>query len=133
MPARILIVEDNQANLELARYLLEFAGYSLLAAADGAEGFDILRREQPDLVLCDLQMPIMDGYGMVRKVREDPSLLNTTAIAVSALSMAGDRATALAAGFDGYLSKPIDPEKFVEEIEAFLPPELRALRPTDRT
>ena len=131
MAARILIVEDNAANLELARYLLEHGGHVPVQALDGAQGLDALRSEQPDIVLCDLQMPVMDGFEMLREVRQDPALRSTVMVAVSALSMASDRATALAAGFDGYLSKPIDPETFVAEVEAFLPAALRATRPNN--
>lgn len=130
MSARILIVEDNQINLALLKYLLEYAGYAALFAANGAEGLELVRTERPDLVLCDLQMPVMNGYEMLRALREDPDVRHTPVIAVTAFSMRGDRSTALAAGFDGYLSKPIDPETFIREIEAFLPPELRAPRPT---
>jgi two-component system cell cycle response regulator len=129
MAARILIVEDNAANLELARYLLEHAGHVPQQALDGAQGLDALRSEQPDIVLCDLQMPVMNGFEMLREVRQDPALRGSIVIAISALSMASDRATALAAGFDGYLSKPIDPETFVADVEAFLPAALRAPRP----
>lgn len=130
MSARILIVEDNRINLALLKYLLEYTGYAALFAANGAEGLELVRTERPDLVLCDLQMPVMNGYEMLRALREDPDVRHTPVIAVTAFSMRGDRSTALAAGFDGYLSKPIDPETFIREIEAFLPPELRAPRPT---
>src|SRR5690606_32935896 len=70
MPARILIVEDNTANLELVRYLLESAGYRTLSAMDGVEGLAMARREKPDLVLCDLQLPQLDGYGVLQGLRE---------------------------------------------------------------
>lgn len=129
MTTRILIVEDNAANLELASYLLEHAGYTMLQALDGAQGLHAIRGQQPDLVLCDLQMPVMNGFEMLREVRADPALRSTVVVAVSALSMASDRAKALAAGFDGYLSKPIDPETFVAEVEAFLSMTSHAPRP----
>jgi CheY-like chemotaxis protein len=129
MSARILIVEDNPANLDLVRYLLESHGYATLTATDGAQGLRIAREKRPDLILCDLQMPLVDGYEVSRQIRNDPSLRDIVAIAVTAVSMSGDRAAALAAGFDGYISKPIDPERFVEQIEAYLRPELRARRP----
>ncbi len=129
MPACILIIEDNPANLELARYLLAAHGYPTLAATDGREGVRVIREARPDLVLCDLQIPLLDGYGVVAEIRNDPGLNGTVVVAVTAFSMLGDRATALAAGFDGYVSKPIDPVGFVPEIESFLPPELRVPRP----
>jgi CheY-like chemotaxis protein len=129
MPARILIIEDNPANLELARYLLEARGYPTLAAIDGEQGLRAAHAERPDLVLCDLQMPVMDGYEVMRQLRNDPLLRDVVAIAVTAFSMPGDRDAVLAAGFDGYVSKPIDPEGFVQQIEAHLRPELRSERP----
>jgi len=132
MPARILIVEDNPANLDLSKYLVESHGYATLTATDGEQGLRIAREKRPDLILCDLQMPVMDGYELLKQIRNEPSLSDIIAIAVTAFSMSGDRDTALAAGFDGYISKPIDPERFVEQIEAYLRPELRAKRPPGR-
>ena len=129
MAARILIIEDNKANLELAEYLLKASGYTTLTATDGEEGVRSARKEHPDLIICDLQMPIMDGYEVVRHLKKDPLLRSIPVIAVTALSMPGDRSKVLAAGFDGYLSKPIEPETFVRTVEDFLPPGLRA-RPT---
>jgi CheY-like chemotaxis protein len=128
MAARILIIEDNAANLELARYLLEARGYSTLLATDGGQGLRTARTERPDLVLCDLQMPVMDGYEVIGQLRNDPLLRDVVAIAVTAFSMRGDRDAVLSAGFDGYVSKPINPERLVEQIEAYLRPELRAER-----
>ena len=129
MAARILVIEDNKANLELVEYLLKASGYATLAARDGEEGVRAARKEHPDLIICDLQMPIMDGYEVVRHLKKDPLLRSIPVIAVTALSMPGDRSNVLAAGFDGYLSKPIDPETFVGTVEDFLPPGLRARRP----
>ncbi|HYQ93812.1 MAG TPA: response regulator [Burkholderiales bacterium] len=131
MAARILIIEDNKANLELVEYLLEASGYATFAARDGEEGIRGARKEHPDLIICDLQMPIMDGYEVVRELKKDPLLRPIPVIAVTALSMAGDRNNVLAAGFDGYLSKPIEPETFVLTVEGFLPPGLRAPRSPD--
>ena len=131
MATRILIIEDNTANLELAEYLLKASGYATLAARDGDEGVRSARKERPDLIVCDLQMPVMDGYEVVRQLKGDPLLRPIPIIAVTALSMPGDRKSVLAAGFDGYLSKPIDPETFVRTVEGFLPPGLRARRPAD--
>jgi CheY-like chemotaxis protein len=129
MAARILIIEDNPANLELVRYLLEAHGYSAVIAPDGGEGMRVAREQRPDLVLCDLQMPVLDGYGVLAELRKDPALRPVPVVAVTALSMAGDRSSVLSAGFDGYISKPIDPERFVGQIEAFLRPDLCAAIP----
>jgi len=125
MAACILIVEDNEANLNLVRYLLEHRGYAIVTAVDGNAGVKMARAHHPDLILCDLQMPGLDGFGVLRELREDPELRNVVMIAVTALSMPGDRDSVLAAGFDGYLAKPIDPETFVTDVEAFLRPESR--------
>lgn len=119
--ARILIIEDNAANLELAQYLLEHRGHRVLLATDGELGVQAARRERPELVLCDLQMPRLDGYGVLEQMRGDPTLAGTPIVAVTAFSMPGDAQKVRDAGFDGYFSKPIEPETFVSQIEAFLP------------
>ena len=126
MTARILIIEDNYANLELAEYLLNACGHETFGARDGAEGVRAARQERPDLIICDLQMPVMNGYEVVRELKNDASLGLIPVIAVTALSMPGDRDQVMSAGFQGYLPKPIDPETFVQTIEGYLPPGLRA-------
>lgn len=128
MAARILVIEDNAANLELVRYLLSFSGYTVLEARDGAQGVAMALQERPDLVVCDLQMPLLDGYEVLARLRENPASAATVIVAVTAFSMPNDRQKVMTAGFDGYLSKPIEPEKFVHQIEAFLPAELQAPR-----
>lgn len=133
MAARILIVEDNKINLELVEYLLNSFGYSTFAARDGAEGVRTALREHPDLIICDLQMPVLNGYEMVRELKKDSLLSLIPIIAVTALSMPGDRDQVMSAGFNGYLSKPIDPETFVRTVEGHLAPELRARRSSDAT
>jgi two-component system, cell cycle response regulator DivK len=124
--ARILVIEDNAANLELARYLLSFSGYTVLEARDGAQGVDMALRERPDLVVCDLQMPLLDGYQVLARLREDAASAAMVVVAVTAFSMPNDRHKVMTAGFNGYLSKPIEPEHFVAQIGAFLPAALRA-------
>lgn len=126
MPARILVVEDNAANLELVRYLLSYSGYAVLEARDGAQGVETALRELPDLIVCDLQMPLLDGYQVLARLRADATTAAIVVVAVTAFSMPNDRQKVITAGFDGYLSKPIEPERFVAQIEAFLPPGLRA-------
>jgi two-component system, cell cycle response regulator DivK len=126
MPARVLIIEDNPANLELVRYLLESRGYTALTAVDGEQGLRIFRAAHPDIVLCDLQLPTLDGFEVLSRIRDEPGHTATPVIAVTALSMPTDRAAALAAGFNDYLPKPIEPSSFVEQVEAFIRPELRA-------
>jgi two-component system, cell cycle response regulator DivK len=119
--AHILIIEDNAANLALAQYLLEHAGHRVLQATDGHAGVAIAKRVQPDLVICDLQMPLLDGYGVLEQLRFDAACAGIPIVAVTAFSMSGDEQKVRKAGFDGYLSKPIEPEAFVSQIEAFLP------------
>jgi len=130
MLARILVIEDNVVNMELVRYLLSFNGYSVLEVCDGAQGLEAAVRHRPDLIICDLQMPLLDGYQVLARLRNDPATAGLVIVAVTAFSMPNDRQMVMTAGFDGYLSKPIDPESFVGQIEAFLPAELRA---PDRT
>ena len=120
MAARILIVEDNHANMELMGYLLQAGGYEVLGAHDGIEGIAIAERERPALVICDVNLPRLDGYDLLRYLKEHPGLHTIPCIAVTALAMVGDRERMLDAGFDGYISKPIDPETFVGSIEQFL-------------
>ena len=128
MAATVLIIEDNAPNLELVKYLLEAHGYAALAATDGEQGVRAARLHHPELILCDLQIPVIDGYEVMRTLRGDPAFSRTPIIAVTAFSMAGDRDTAIAAGFDAYISKPIDPEQFVRQIEEFLPAASRSNR-----
>ena len=130
--ARFLIIEDNPANLELVRYLLEHAGHRVDGAVNGIDGVFAVGATAPDLVICDLQLPMLDGYGVLRELRARPAHAALPIVAVTAFSMPNDRKNVMQAGFDGYLSKPIDPETFVERIESFLPPALR-LQSSGRT
>ena len=120
--ARILIIEDNPANIELMSFLLGAYGHTPLSAADGPRGVAAARSERPDLVACDVNLPGMDGFAVLAALKADPLLAGVPVLAVTALAMAGDREKVLAAGFDGYISKPIEPESFVAELEAFLAP-----------
>ena len=126
MPARILIAEDNEANLALVEYLLQAAGHRTVGATDGQQAVRLARESRPDLVICDLQMPQVDGYSVLAHLRDDPALRDVPVIALTAFSRRIDRTTVLVAGFDGYLSKPIEPETFIEEIERYLQPQLRS-------
>ena len=128
MPARILIIEDDSASRALVKYLLETAGHATLDAEDGGAGARLALEANPDLVICDLQMPVMNGYEVVRYLREHPLWRRVPMVAVTAFSMSGDRETALTAGFDQHLTKPIVPETFVGQIEALLPTALWARR-----
>ncbi|WP_332861918.1 EAL domain-containing protein [Janthinobacterium svalbardensis] len=121
MSARILIIEDNATNMELMVYLLRAFGYTPLAAYDGEEGVRMARSELPDLIICDVHLPKLDGYGVVAELKKDPLLRKIPALAVTALAMVGDRERLLEAGFNGYIGKPIEPDLFVAELESFLP------------
>src|SRR5690349_14536347 len=120
--ARMLVIEDNPANSELMAYLLTAFGDTLLLASDGEEGLATARREPLDLIVCDMQLPRMDGYAIVRQLKEWPETRTIPVIAVTALAMVGDRDRIIAHGFDGYISKPIIPQTFVAQVENFLDP-----------
>lgn len=126
--ARILVIEDNADNLELMVYLLKAFGHTPIVAVDGDEGLAAVSRERPEMILCDLHLPRLDGYEVARRLKADPELGRIPLIAVTASAMVGDRARGLAAGFDGYIAKPIDPEIFVATVEEHLPVELRGRR-----
>lgn len=116
---RILIIEDDPFSLELYTILLEASGYTILTARDGEQGLAVARREQPDLIVCDVVLPKMGGCEVVRYLKADPVLRRVPIIAVTALDDRADRDRLLAAGFDGYIAKPIEAEVFVEQIEDF--------------
>ena len=120
MPGRILVIEDNPMNLELITYLLRAFGYIVVTAVDGDEGIKLARQEMLDLIICDVHLPKLDGYEVARYLKRDPLLRQIPLVAVTALAMAGDREKIIAAGFDGYIDKPIAPEIFVKQVEAFL-------------
>lgn len=118
--ARILIIEDNPENMQLMMYLLTAFGHTVLETTLGEKGLRLAKEESPDLILCDLHMPGMDGYEVAKRLKLDPQLAAIPLVAVTAYAMVGDREKVLAAGFNGYISKPINPELFVSEIEIFL-------------
>jgi two-component system, cell cycle response regulator len=119
--ARILVIEDNPINLELMTYLLRAWGHEPVATADGEAGIEQARRERPDLIVCDIQLPGIDGYEVAQRLKAKPSLDGVPLIAVTAYAMMGDRDRALQAGFDGHFSKPIDPATFMVALSRFLP------------
>jgi CheY-like chemotaxis protein len=118
--ARVLVIEDNLTNLELMGYLLRAFGHEVLTAHDGEEGLEVARRERPALIVCDVQLPGLSGYEVADRLKRDPALRAVPLVAVTALAMVGDRDKVLAAGFDGYIAKPIAPETFASQVEAFL-------------
>src|SRR5579864_6787544 len=131
--SQILIIEDNAANLDLMGYLLTSFGHEVVTASDGEAGLEAAREKRPTLIVCDVQMPKLDGFAVVRALREDPALARTTVVAVTAFAMVGDREKILGAGFDGYIAKPIAPETFVQQINLFLPQSERSSRSAPAT
>jgi len=119
--ARILLVEDTPANRALATKILGAAGHHVLTAETGRVGMALARELLPDLVLMDLGLPDIDGWAAIAGLRADAATSRLRVVAFTAHAMAGDRERALAAGFDGYLSKPIDFETFAESVARFLP------------
>jgi two-component system cell cycle response regulator len=101
-------------------YLLNAFGHTILTAQDGEEGLEMARQEVPDLIICDVQLPTIDGYEVARWLKSHPQLHRIPLVAVTALAMVGDRAKMLASGFDDYIAKPLSPETFVQEVEKFL-------------
>lgn len=128
MHRKILVIEDNEQNRILMRQILKYQGYEVLEAADGAAGLAMAREHMPDLVLLDLQMPVMGGFAVIRELRKTPELSKLKVMAVTSFAMKGDREKALEAGFDEYVTKPIDTRKFVEIVKTILPVENMTLK-----
>lgn len=114
---RILLIEDNSQNRYLATFLLESRGHEVLQAESGPEGILMSGKCQPDLILLDIQLPVMDGYAVAQALRSDPALDAVPIVAVTSYAMVGDRERVLASGCDGYIEKPINPETFAADIE----------------
>lgn len=121
MKATILIIEDNEKNRYLATFILEKSGYRVFQAEDGQAGIALARQIKPDLILLDIQLPVMDGYAVARELLQNRELQNVPIVAVTSYAMVGDRERVLAVGCVGYIEKPINPATFVTEIEHFLP------------
>lgn len=120
MQPTILIIEDNEQNLYLTRFILEQRGYKTLEARDGPSGITLAQAFPPALILLDIQLPEMDGYAVARNLRNIPSLHAIPIVAVTSYAMVGDREQVLASGCDGYIEKPINPDTFINEIETYL-------------
>jgi two-component system cell cycle response regulator DivK len=117
---RVLVVEDNPANLTLATFLLESAGYTVLSAADAESGLMLARTEQPDLILMDIQLPGMDGLAATALLKRDEATRAIPVIALTALAMGGDQERIRAAGCDGYISKPMRYKEVLAAVAAQL-------------
>jgi two-component system, cell cycle response regulator DivK len=121
MTKRILVIEDTEDNRQIVRDLLESAGYELIEALDGIEGVAAAERENPDLILMDIQLPGIDGYEATRRIRAIPALAKVPIIAVTSYALSGDEAKTRAAGCDGYVAKPFSPRQLLAKIREFLP------------
>lgn len=120
MKRKILLIEDNEQNRYLTTFLLEKHGYEVIPASDGESGVELARRMLPQLILLDIQLPTMDGYAVARELRNNPFLKNIPIVAVTSYAMSGDREKTIAAGCNGYIEKPINPETFLVELWRFI-------------
>ena len=121
---RILLVEDHEDNRNIYRTILEHYGYQVLLATDGQNGIRLAREEQPDLILMDLSIPVVDGWEATRILKLDESTRTIPVIALSAHALEEDRERAREAGCDGYLAKPVEPRKVLTEVARFLDEEV---------
>ena len=118
--ARVLVIEDNPVNLELMVFLLQAHGHEVHAATDGDEGVARARELEPDLIVCDVEMPGRDGYAVAAELKSEARLAAIPLVAVTAHAMVGDRDSALSVGFDAHFAKPIDPPAFVKAVDSML-------------
>jgi two-component system cell cycle response regulator DivK len=115
----ILIVEDNEVNLRLARDVLQYHGFRTLEAMTAAEGIALALQHRPDLVLMDIRLPDKDGVSALQQLREDPATKSITVVALTASVLPADRERLSAAGFDGYLAKPIEVRAFPDQVRRY--------------
>jgi len=121
MGACILVVEDQLDNRQILRDLLGNAGYELLEAENGAEALTTVARQRPDLILMDIQLPVMDGYEATRRLKADPATKSIPIIVVTSYALSGDEAKAREAGCDAYVTKPYSPRQLLGKVREFLP------------
>ncbi len=120
MSKKILVVEDTEDNRQILRDLLGMAGYEMIEAHDGAEGVAQATEHRPDLILMDIQMPVMDGYGATRLIKADPALKAIPVIAVTSYALSGDEEKARTAGCDGYIAKPFSPRQMLAKVREMI-------------
>jgi len=121
MSKRVLVVEDQEDNRQILRDLLGSAGYEMIEAGDGETGIAAAKNERPDLILMDIQLPLMDGYEATRRIKADPDLKSIPVIVVTSYALSGDDVKARAAGCDAYVTKPYSPRQLLAKIREFLP------------
>ncbi|HYZ84656.1 MAG TPA: response regulator [Bryobacteraceae bacterium] len=117
---KVLVVDDNSASRDLVRAILKGAPYLIVEASHGQEALEKIRDEQPDLVLLDIDMPVLNGFAVVRHIREDSRLAGLPVLAVTAFAMEGDREKALAAGFTDYITKPVKARVLRKQVRELL-------------
>lgn len=117
---KILIIEDNEKNLKLFSVIIKSLGYEILTAMNGEEGVKMAKENAPDLILMDIQMPVMDGITALNMLRADERTRNIPVIALTSYAMAGDKEKFLGFGFSDYISKPIEVNKFSDVIKSIL-------------
>jgi CheY-like chemotaxis protein len=122
MKKTVLVVEDNPANLTLLRDVLSYHGYEVIEAGNGREGIDMAFKRMPDVILMDIQMPVMNGYAAIAILKKDPRTRAIKIIAVTSFAMAGDRQRILESGADGYISKPIDIKELPKVLANYIGP-----------
>jgi CheY-like chemotaxis protein len=120
MAKKILIIEDNDKNMMLFRDILTYHGYAVIEAKDGESGIRSAKENHPDLILMDIQLPVIDGFTAVRILKNDPVTKNIKIVGITSYAMSGDREKIMAAGFDGYISKPMDTREFPKTIARYL-------------
>jgi two-component system cell cycle response regulator DivK len=121
MSKRILVVEDRKDNRQILRDLLMSAGFEMIEAEDGENAVAVTLRERPDLILMDIQLPVLDGYQATQRIKADPRLNAIPVIAVTSYALSGDETKAIEAGCDGYVPKPFSPRALLKKIREFLP------------
>jgi two-component system, cell cycle response regulator DivK len=121
MSKRILVVEDQPDNRQILRDLLENAGYEMIEAENGEEALTAAAAHKPDLILMDIQLPLLDGYEATRRIKADPALRATPIIVVTSYALSGDETKAREAGCDAYVTKPFSPRNLLAKIREYLP------------
>ena len=120
MTKRILVVEDQEDNRQILRDLLGSAGYKIIEAENGEEALAAVAKQRPDLILMDIQLPVMDGYEATRRLKADPALKTIPIIVVTSDALSGDEGKARAAGCDAYVTKPYSPRQLLAKVKEFL-------------
>ncbi len=119
MGGKILYIEDNEQNYYLVQFILKSQGFEVLWAKDGKEGIEQAAETRPDIILLDIQLPVIDGYAVAKAIRKNVQLVNIPIVALTSYAMPGDREKAIEAGCNGYIEKPIKPEIFADQIKKY--------------